>query len=118
VDPPPPVARLDDAERGAVFAAAFAPIDPPSTLGVRPAPSVQAQPSSQATVAPAPVPVAEPTVAIPRPSSTIKFDQFFATATPAVAAEPSAPAPAPAPMPGPTASDEDFQSWLSGLTKS
>jgi len=107
IDVAPRPAAIDDAARGAVFAAAFAPMRPPA-----PTPVAVAAPE------PVPDPVAEPAPAMPRPSSTIKFDQFFATAAPPMAAEPPPPTPAAAPMPGPTASDEDFQSWLSGLTKS
>ncbi len=115
---------VDDA-RAAVLAAAFAPIvaaTPASVSASRAVtPLTPRRSVEQAVEGQPPVP---PTAARsersaadeappPRPSAAITFDQFFAPSPPAT---PSAPPPPPAPS-GSAASDDDFQAWLSGLTK-
>jgi tetratricopeptide (TPR) repeat protein len=59
----------------------------------------------------APTP-ARPTLAVPRQSASIRFDQFFASPD----APPSADGEAP-PPPAPGSTDAQFQDWLSGLKR-
>ncbi len=110
------VLDVDEEARAALFATAFAPLE--AAAPPPPAPDTAAAPPPSAVTPGSPGTSLEGDAVPARPSTTIKFDQFFA-ATPR-ATPPAAPAPPPsaAPAPGPTASDDDFQSWLSGLTKS